>query len=71
MLHVTRKASEALPASWYQSAKGATDATPIRVSHVVTGDGAKAEVAGEQHGVQMCAVIPIFLNGHCNFFIQS
>ncbi|CAK8991188.1 unnamed protein product [Durusdinium trenchii] len=46
VLHVTRKASEALPASWYQSAKGATDATPIRVSHVVTGDGAKAEVAG-------------------------
>lgn len=46
VLHVTRKASEALPPSWYQPSKGSSDVTPIRVSHVVTSDTTKVEVPG-------------------------
>lgn len=48
VLHVTRKASEALPPSWYQPSKGSSDVTPIRVSHVVTSDTTKVEVSGQR-----------------------
>lgn len=48
VLHVTRKASEALPPSWYQVSKGSSDVTPIRVSHVVTSDTTKVDVPGQR-----------------------
>ena len=46
VLHVTRKASEALPSSWYEPGKGSGDITPIRVSHVVTSETSKVTVPG-------------------------
>ena len=44
VLHVTRKASEALPSAWYEAPTSSSDITPIRVSHVVTSED--AEVPG-------------------------
>jgi len=54
VLHVTRKASEALPSSWYEPGKGSGDVTPIRVSHVVTSETSKVTVPGTEGGFSRC-----------------
>lgn len=54
VLHVTRKASEALPSSWYEPGKGSGDVTSIRVSHVVTSETSKVTVPGTEGGCSRC-----------------
>lgn len=47
LVHVTRSADEALSPDWYVPPAGAQgEQTPIRVSHVLTGNVQKAEVPG-------------------------